>query len=283
MSAETEALRAENVALSSEVTGLRADRERLTQTRNGLAAMLGSNEPSTASASILQQLRTARDEAVSERDEYARTTASLRREKDELAARIRELEEQRAQLMQERLRLITDRDQVIRERDALHREAERLRSENRGSASSNNESTEHMPDPPSEPNPPVSATPAPNEMDAEGEDEGEPAASNESDGPYIQLTGFDYDRLENPREVLRFIDDVEFPHFAPMTRAGGDVLVLFVTDDDGWVIRAEVAEPIGSGLDIVAEQIVRTMHFKLQSVEDLPAALRSQVTVAFNR
>ncbi|MCH7628879.1 MAG: TonB family protein, partial [Proteobacteria bacterium] len=77
--------------------------------------------------------------------------------------------------------------------------------------------------------------------------------------------------------------DVEYPRLALMTRAAGDVLVLFVTDDDGWVIRAEVAEPIGSGLDIVAEQIVRTMHFKLQSVEDLPAALRSQVTVAFNR
>ena len=183
--------------------------------------------------------------------------------------------------MLERLRIIADRDQVIRERDALHREAERLRNESRGSASSNNGSIEPMPEPPSEPSPPVAATPVPNGLDEEGD--GESVAPDESDVPYIQLAGFDYDRLENPREVLRFIDDVEYPRLALMTRAAGDVLVLFVTDDDGWVIRAEVAEPIGSGLDIVAEQIVRTMHFKLQSVEDLPAALRSQVTVAFNR
>ena len=120
-------------------------------------------------------------------------------------------------------------------------------------------------------------------MDNEGESEDEPAAPDESDGPKIQLAGFDYDRLENPREVRRFLDDVEFPRLALMTRAAGEVLVLFVTDNDGWVIRAEVAEPIGSGLDIVAEQIVRTMHFKLQSVDGLSAALRSQVTVAFNR
>ncbi len=138
-----------------------------------------------------------------------------------------------------------------------------------------------MPDPLSEPNSRVAATPAADGLDEEGE--GESVAPDESDGPYIQLAGFDYDRLANPREVRRFIDDVEFPSFAPMTRAGGDVLVLFVTDNDGWVIRAEVAESIGSGLDIVAEQIVRTMHFKLQSVEGLQAALCSQVTVAFNR
>lgn len=273
--AELSALRSETEALESEIRLLRSNRERLTETRDGLA------ESSAAIAdqrTSLQEMRSARDEAAAERDEYAQTAAGLRREKTELEAGIRDLEEQRAQLMQERLRLMADRDQVVRERDALHRETERLRNEAGGSAGTSDNS-------------PAVQRSMPTTRTASIEVDGtvnrpiswEGAELTEVEGPNISLHEFDFSRLENPREVHRFIEEVEFPQIAQMTPTAGNVLVLFSTDEEGWVVQTEVTEPIGSGLDIVAEQIVRTMHFKLQSVVGHPATMSSHVTVAFNR
>ena len=70
---------------------------------------------------------------------------------------------------------------------------------------------------------------------------------------------------------------------ALLTRAQGDVLVLFVTDTDGRVAEATVAEPLGSGLDALAERIVRTMRFVPPTVNGVPTVFRSQVTVSFRR
>ncbi|PAP77173.1 TonB family protein [Rubrivirga marina] len=103
-----------------------------------------------------------------------------------------------------------------------------------------------------------------------------------SDGAVAFLPGFDFGRLANPDVVRRRLDEAEYPRWATVGRIEGDVLVLFQTDDSGRVVRTAVPQPLGGGLDGLAEEIVREMRFVPPVVDGQPTGLRSQVVVRFD-
>lgn len=102
-----------------------------------------------------------------------------------------------------------------------------------------------------------------------------------TDGAEITLPGFDLSRLRNAESVRHALRTTPYPTLAAARRLDGEVLVLFQTDPDGNVVRAAVAQPVGGGLDELAEDLVRSMHFRPSTVEDQATGLRSQVRVRF--
>ena len=110
---------------------------------------------------------------------------------------------------------------------------------------------------------------------------GAPSPAAQSDAPVASFPGFDFERLANPDAVRRRVDEAEYPRWAREGRITGDVLVLFQTDASGRVVRTAVANPIGGGLDGLAESLVRDMQFVPPVVSGVPAELRSQVLVRF--
>ena len=99
----------------------------------------------------------------------------------------------------------------------------------------------------------------------------------------ISLPGFDHGRLRNADEVRAIMAGALLPVAALQGRSSGDVLVMFVTDTEGTVVRTEIAEPVTPEVDAVAEEIVRTMRITPPQVDGQNAVLRSQVRVRFSR
>ena len=110
-----------------------------------------------------------------------------------------------------------------------------------------------------------------------------PRSPETDDESTASLPGFDFSRLENPDVIRRRLDEIQYPRWARAGRIEGDVLVLFQTDASGAVIRTAVPTPLGGGLDLLAEDLVRQMRFEAPTVDGEATGLRSQVTVRFQR
>ena len=151
-----------------------------------------------------------------------------------------------------------EREALVAERDRLALELDALRSDR--------ESAPPSPTPTPPPAPQTVRTPV-----------------EASDGAVAFLPGFDFDRLENPDVIRRRLGEAAYPRWATVGRIEGDVLVLFQTDPTGRVIRTAVPQPLGGGLDGLAEELVREMRFTPPVVQGQPTGLRSQVTVRFER
>lgn len=100
-------------------------------------------------------------------------------------------------------------------------------------------------------------------------------------GSTADLPGFDFGRLQNPDVVRHRLDESDYPQSATDSRIEGDVLVLFETDSTGRVVRTAVPQPLGGGLDALAEGIVRDMRFAPRAADGETTGLRSQVVVRF--
>ncbi|MDX1420060.1 MAG: TonB family protein [Rubricoccaceae bacterium] len=99
--------------------------------------------------------------------------------------------------------------------------------------------------------------------------------------PAVTLPGFDWSRLRNADAVSTLLQSLDVPRTALPDGAGGDALVLFATDGTGRVTEAAVAEPLGRGLDALAERVVRAMAFVPPVVDGTETGFRSQVVVRF--
>ena len=168
--------------------------------------------------------------------------------------------DERAELLDRLAAAQAEREALVAERDRLALELDALRSDRRPTVST----------PSPTPAPPPTSQTVRTPVEA-------------SDGAVAYLPGFDFGRLENPDVVRRRLDEAQYPRWATVGRIEGDVLVLFQTDPTGRVIRTAVPQPLGGGLDGLAEEIVREMRFTPPVVAGQPTGLRSQVTVRFER
>lgn len=234
---------------NSETAGLRAEVERL-------AADLARTRDERDRLAALTTVQTPDLDA--REGEMDRLMAELEQARTELAAMAAQLEASEAARLALEAEVAAhqnagpataaaqaERETLVRERDRLRAEVQTLTAE--VARLRNGGST-----------PPRSAPPA------------------QSGNTLLLLPGFDFGRLQNPDEVRRRLDATLLP-----AGARGEVLVLFQTDDTGKVIRTAVARPVGGGLDGIAEQLVRAMHFFPAEVDGQPTGLRSQVVIRF--
>jgi TonB family protein len=236
-------------AAAAEADALRAERNELIEERTRLLAERPP-APLTDNDLAAERAAIARDRALLDAD---RAALAAEREAFEALRQsqpgTRDFNDQQA-LLDELVRTQTEREALLAERDRLALELNALRVDR------------SVPAP----------RPAPQTVRT-------PVAS--SDGAIAFLPGFDFGRLQNPDGVRRRLDEAEYPRWATVGRIDGDVLVLFQTDDTGRVIRTAVPEPLGGGLDGLAEEIVREMRFTPPTVDGQPTGLRSQVVVRF--
>ncbi|HYE96306.1 MAG TPA: TonB family protein [Rubricoccaceae bacterium] len=98
--------------------------------------------------------------------------------------------------------------------------------------------------------------------------------------PSISFVGFDFARLQNAAEMREALAEAVYPEDAREAGIQGDVLVLFVADTTGRIIRAVPARRRG-GLEEAAAALVRQMRIIPPRIGGVPAELRSQVVVRF--
>jgi len=269
-----DALRARDDA-QAEARTLRAEVERLRGPR-GTDAALDSDLQSQRDALALDRLRLEADRAAFEADRDALQAERAAFEAERRAAPSTDFAERKALLDQiasaqaERQALLTEQASLIAERDRLADELRRLRQRAAPTPkpiepAATSSRTASPPPPPSRQSVTVRT----------------PVA--EQDGAIATLPGFDYGRLQNPDAIRTRLAEAEYPHWASVGRVDGDVLVLFMTDASGRVVRTAVPSPIGGGLDALAEDLVREMRFVPPVFDGEPAGLRSQVLVRFHQ
>lgn len=237
-------------AAAAEADALRAERNDLLEERTRRlaeppAAPLTDNDLAAERAAI------ARDRALLDAD---RAALAAEREAFEALRRsqpgVRAVGDQEA-LLDELVRTQSEREALLAERDRLALELDALRADRAAPAAPR-------------PLPPAAR-----------------ASAAPSGSGLAFLPGFDFGRLQNPDVVRRRLDEAEYPRWASVGRIEGDVLVLFQTDASGRVVRTAVPQPIGGGLDGLAEEIVREMRFAPPTVDGQETGLRSQVVVRF--
>lgn len=194
--------------------------------------------------------RTRQIEALrSERNRLRSALAETEQERDDALLHLEAMRLEAEQLRRELSNGSQSADRLRTERDALSNEVERLRA-----------ILETLGAPPALP---PTETPAPG-LTAR-----------------VSLPAFDLTRLVNGSEIQARLEATVYPDWALESRLGGDLLVLFQTDESGAVVRTAVPRPLGGGLDAMAEEIVRSMRFVPVRVNGRSTGLRSQVVVRF--
>jgi hypothetical protein len=248
------ALAAERDALAQELARVSAERDALRARLNAT----GSTASTPATADEVTRLRAEVARAEADRRAAVRTRDSLRAEAARAASGARALDGESARAAD---RAAADVAALRAELDLMSEELTRVRAE-RDAIRAGHRGVAPLDIPDRRPGP--------------GFDEPGGRLA-------ISLPDLDHARLLNVGEVRTAMAETLLAPAALLGRSSGDVLIMFVTDTTGQVVRTEIATPVAPDVDTAAERIVRLMRITPPRIEGRPAVLRSQTRVRFSR